>query len=111
MGQRKTPQSLAGVVYSSGRARLLDLGFLEFDVLANDRIVLLECQLFSLGTGVLLGHVEKAGVGRRDELDLDGGGLGHFGSPSQTERRRIGSAGIWAQPTDLRPVVKRNATS
>src|SRR5690606_15454988 len=50
-------------------------------------------------------------VGRRDELDLDGGGLGHFGSPSQTERRRIGSARIWAQPTDLRPVVKRNATA
>src|SRR5271168_5137515 len=62
-------------------ASSLDLGFLEFDVLARDRIVFLEHELLRLGAGVLLGHVEIAGVGRRKQLDLERGGLGH-GLPS-----------------------------
>src|ERR1700690_945417 len=62
-------------------ASSLDLGFLEFDVLAGDRIVFLEHELLRLGAGVLLGHVEIAGVGGRKQLDLERGGLGH-GVPS-----------------------------
>src|SRR5690606_24928872 len=42
-----------------------------------------------------------------DELDLDGGGLGHFVVLHKAKGAASGSAGIWAQPTDLRPVVKR----
>src|SRR5690242_10717727 len=65
---------------SRGEAILLDLAFLELDMLAHDRIVLLQHQLFRLGARVLLGHVEEAGVGRRVEADLDGGRLGHWRS-------------------------------
>jgi hypothetical protein len=70
--QNKKPRSRAGLCVSGGRrAILLDLGFLELDVLAHDRIVLLEAQLLGLGARILLRHVVEAGVGRRDELDLD----------------------------------------
>src|SRR5581483_10592195 len=57
--------------------RLLDLSFAELDVLAGDRIVLLQHELVGLGPGVLLGHVEVAGVRRGVQADLDGGGLRH----------------------------------
>ncbi len=56
---------------------LLDLGFLELDVLASDRIVLPKAQLLGLIARVLLGHIEKARVRAADELDLDGCRLGH----------------------------------
>src|SRR5579885_667288 len=64
----------------SERADSLDLGFLELDMLARDRVVFLERELLRLGAGVLLGHVIKAGVGARQQLDLDRGGLGHGAS-------------------------------
>jgi hypothetical protein len=57
---------------------LLDLRFLELDVLAGDGIVFLESKLFGFGASVLLGDVEIAGVGGRQELDLERGGLGHI---------------------------------
>ena len=60
----------------------LDLGFLELDVLAGDRVVLLEAQLLGLGARVLLRHVEEAGIGAADELDLDGCRLGHLTVPN-----------------------------
>src|SRR5690606_1238301 len=53
-----------------GGARLLDLGFLEFDVLTHDGIVLLEAQLLRTGPRVLLGDVEVAGASRREQLDF-----------------------------------------
>src|SRR3546814_2924250 len=69
-----------------GRARgLFDLGFLELDMLAHDRVIFAERQLLGLGARVLLGHIEEAGVSRADELDLDGGRLGHCPRPSNTE--------------------------
>src|ERR1700689_2568769 len=87
----KAPSFRAGPGASS-----LDLGFLEFHVLARDRIVFLEHELLRLGAGVLLGHVEIAGVGRRKQLDLERGGLGH-GLPSDwaapRRRRKTNSAG------------------
>src|SRR6202046_943389 len=62
------------------KVRLLDLRFLELDVLARDRIIFLERKLVGLGAGVLLGDVEIAGVGGREQLDLERGGLGHGGA-------------------------------
>jgi hypothetical protein len=56
---------------------LLDLGFLELDVLARDRIVFLLDQLVGHGARVLLGDVIEAGVRGGDELDLDGDRFGH----------------------------------
>src|SRR6185503_13704910 len=55
----------------------LDLGFLELDVLARDRVVFAEGHLLGDVPGILLGYVEEAGVGGADELDLDRGRLGH----------------------------------
>ena len=57
--------------YSEWKQTLLDLGFLEFDVLAYDRVVLRERQLVGLGAAVLGGDVESTRVGRRQQLDLD----------------------------------------
>src|SRR5262249_26488046 len=58
-------------------AALLDLGFLEDDVLARDRVVLLELELFRRGARVLARDVVVAGVGRTHELDHDRRLLGH----------------------------------
>ena len=69
-------------------AELFDLGFLEFDVLADDRIVFLERQLFRLGAGVFLGHIEIARVRRRQKLDLDHCGLRHFVVPLMRRQAR-----------------------
>src|SRR3546814_15822578 len=52
---------------------------------AHDRVIFEERQLLGLGARVLLGHIEEAGVSRADELDLDGGRLGHCPRPSNTE--------------------------
>src|SRR5215470_9321521 len=60
---------------------LLDLGFPEFNVLLGDRIVFLLYHFLGLGAGILLRDVEIAGIGARQELDLDHGRLGHRGSP------------------------------
>jgi hypothetical protein len=58
-------------------ATLLDLRFLELDVLARDRVVLLLDQLVGHGARVLLGDVIEAGIRRGNELDLDGDRFGH----------------------------------
>lgn len=56
---------------------LLDLGFLELDVLAHNRIILLERELLGLGAAVLARHIKEAGVGGGEQLDLDIRGFGH----------------------------------
>src|SRR4051812_11998153 len=56
---------------------LLDLGFLELDVLARDGVVLLLDQLVGHGARVLLGDVIEAVIRGGDELDLDGDRFGH----------------------------------
>ena len=56
---------------------LLDLRFLELDVLARDRVILLLDQLVGHGARVLLGGVVEAGIRRGNELDLDGDRFGH----------------------------------
>src|SRR5260221_3979903 len=72
-----------GRISQSARSEraLFDLGFLEDDVLAHDRIVLLELELLGLGARVLLGDVEEAGVGAGNHLDQDRGRLGHVFVP------------------------------
>ena len=42
--------------------KLLDLGFLEFHMLARDGIVFLERKLLGLGARILLGYIEITGV-------------------------------------------------
>src|SRR4029077_1714523 len=65
------------VQIDSAQLRLLDLRFLELDVLARDRVVLFLDQLVGHGARILLGDVIEAGVRRRNELDLDGDRFGH----------------------------------
>jgi hypothetical protein len=61
----------------SGRLKLFDLRFFEFDVLARDGIVLLENKLLCGGAWVLFGDVEKASVGRRQQFDFLGNRFRH----------------------------------
>jgi hypothetical protein len=62
---------------------LLDLGFLEFDVLPGNRIVLRLGHLVGHRTAVLRRDVEEAGVSRRQQLDLDGRSFRHGRSASK----------------------------
>ena len=59
------------------RTSLLDLGFFELDVLANDGVVFAESQLFRLIARVFLGDIEKAGVSGAEQFDLYSGWLRH----------------------------------
>src|SRR5262249_115461 len=78
------------------RLILLDLRFLEGDVLLGDGVVLAELELLGRGPRVLLGHVEIAGVGGADQSDHNGRLLGHGSS-----RRKRG-----ADHTRIGPAVK-----
>src|SRR5882724_6597619 len=98
----KTKGALADALTARrDEAALLDLRLAEFDVLLGDRIVLLHDQLLGHGARILLGHVIKAGVGTRHELDLDGGGPGHFEPLSENlagpYRPSPKSQGKWGQ--------------
>src|SRR5688572_31447543 len=70
--------------------KLLDLRFLEGDVLARHRIVLLELELLGRGARVLLGHVVVAGVSRAHQLDQDRVSLGHFSELVSANRGKKG---------------------
>jgi hypothetical protein len=65
----------------------LDLGFLEINMLSHDRVVLLHAHLFRHRAAVLLRDIKEAGVGGRQELDLDGGSFGHFCYPYEKLKR------------------------
>src|SRR5687768_15162137 len=97
--QRRTRKASGG---------LLDLRFLELDVLARDRVVLAEAHLLGLVPRVLLGHIEEARVGRADELDLDGCRLGHRAYPKCLKRRerRFEAARSLAQMAGVAEIVK-----
>jgi hypothetical protein len=56
---------------------LLDLGFLELDMLTHDGIIFAERHLFSDVARIFLGHIEKARVSSAEQLDLDRGWLRH----------------------------------
>src|SRR6478609_283821 len=63
---------------ASGRSPLFDLAFLEFNVLAGDRIVFLEDELLGLVPRILLGCIVIAGARAAHELDLLRDGLCHL---------------------------------
>src|SRR5688572_28033005 len=75
---RSRPKWKAWIPACAGKIamRSLDLGFLELDMLARDRVVLAKRHLLGLVARVLLCHIEKAGVSTADQLDLDGCRLG-----------------------------------
>ena len=54
--ERKTRSPIKSEIYSAAAMppESLDLGFLELDVLADARVVLLEAQLLGLGAGFFL---------------------------------------------------------
>jgi hypothetical protein len=62
----------------AGPAELFDLRFLEDDVLARDRIELLQFELVGLRPRVLLGDVEKPRIGAADQLDEDSAAFCHW---------------------------------
>ena len=66
------------VVFGYAHLKLLDFGFLELHVLADNRVVFFEYEFLGLGARVFLGHVEEARIRRGQKLDLDHGGFGHF---------------------------------
>jgi hypothetical protein len=65
---------------------LLDLGFLEFNVLAYNRVILRLRHLVRERTAVLGGDVEGTGVGCRQQLDLDCCSFRH-GRPAFKQKR------------------------
>jgi len=87
----------SGASASPAPFQLFDLGFLEFDVLARDRIVLLEDELLGRIARVLLRDVEEAGVGGGDQPDLDGCGLRN-GDAFLSTGVQNGSSGATAPP-------------
>jgi hypothetical protein len=62
---------------------LLDLGFLELDMLLGNRVILGLGHLVRERTAVLRGDVEETGVSRRQQLDLDGRSFRHGCSASK----------------------------
>src|ERR1700712_4709317 len=66
---------------------LLDLAFVEFDVLAQDRIVFPDLELLRHRARVLLRDVIESGAAAAVQLDLGGGGLGHNGLQVTSSRR------------------------
>src|SRR6476661_4004208 len=86
---------------SRAACELLDLRFLELDVLARDRVVLLLDQLVGHGARVLHGDVIEAGIRRGNELDLDGDRFGHV------QNLWIGEFRRWPN----RPAFARNLAS
>src|SRR5690606_27427368 len=79
-GKRKGAIPFGARPASAGKPILLDLGFLELDVLPGDRIVLRLGHLVGHRAAVLRRHIEETGVSRRQQLDLDGRSFRHGGS-------------------------------
>lgn len=57
---------------------LLDFGFLELDMLPDNRIIFTEFQLLGCFARIFLGHIKIAGVRCAEQLDQNGGRLGHL---------------------------------
>src|SRR3954469_125140 len=74
---RPSKDALTANADKTGLIGLLDFRLAEFYVLLGDRIILLHDQLVDHGARILPGHIVEAGVGARNELDLDGGRFGH----------------------------------
>jgi len=69
---------MLGALFVIGNLQiLLDLGFLEFNMLAHNWIIFGERELVRLGARILLGHIEIAGVSSGLQLDLDNIAFSH----------------------------------
>jgi hypothetical protein len=68
---------------------LFNLGFFEYDVLADDGIELLELELAGFGPRILFRDVVEAGVGAAYQLYQDGIRLGHEMGPASLGVMRI----------------------
>ena len=62
--------------------RLLDLAFLVFDMLADNRVVFTHHHLFSHRTGVFLGHIEMASISGRIQTNFHRCRFRHWSSPA-----------------------------
>src|SRR6185312_953589 len=80
--------------------RLLDLAFLEDDMLAQHRVVFLDREFLGHRAGVLLADIEKAGVAFAVETNFGGGRFGHQATP----RKQIEGAGFAAKGAPLSSV-------
>jgi hypothetical protein len=61
---------------------LFNLGFFEYNVLADDGVEFLEFELAGLGPRIFFRDVVEAGVGAADQLYQDGIRLGHEMDPA-----------------------------
>src|SRR5690606_21271225 len=91
---------------------LLDLGFLELDVLLGNRVVLGLGHLVGERTAVLLRHVEETGVSRRQQLDLDGRSFRHGILPLRKMKpwTREAHGEIWREITNRARKVNLDLT-
>src|SRR5690606_15797295 len=78
-----------GFAVSVRATHLLNLRFLELDVLAHDGVIALEHKLLRRRARVLLRHVEKAGSSAREQLDFLGDLLGHWSWDLEGVRLKI----------------------
>jgi hypothetical protein len=84
IGQKKRRRTLRSAPFETGTDQgLLDLGFLELDMLLGNRVVLGLRHLVRHRTAVLRRDVEETGVSRRQQLDLDGRSFRHGRSASE----------------------------
>src|SRR3954471_16781609 len=95
MARKRKARARRGLYPTGWRRRLLDLGFLELDVLAHLRVVLAQRELLCRLSRVLFGRVEEAGAGGAHELDQNRAGLRHGRASSKSVGdwpRNIGAA-------------------
>src|SRR3954462_1723632 len=86
----RNPRARAFLKKTVKSGKLLDLGFLELDMLLSNRVVLGLRHLVRHRTAVLRRDVEETSVGRRQKLDLDSGSLGH-GRPAFKKMKAVES--------------------
>jgi hypothetical protein len=106
--QQKAAIGMAALLHCSKGVRLFYFRFLEGHMLAHDRVVFTEFQLFGLGPRIFLCHIIESGPGGTDEADQYGVRLGHGGKSQSIKsslaqgqfhmRRKIQSAVIKSSP-------------
>ncbi|APH56615.1 Hypothetical protein GbCGDNIH6_5110 [Granulibacter bethesdensis] len=63
-------------------------------MLPHDRVVFAEFKLAGLGAGILLGHIEEAGIGSGNQFDLNSVAFGHDSLPLEApEDAHTGASG------------------
>src|SRR5271155_628428 len=72
------PASRSSHEAGSRRRGLLYLCFLEYDVLAGDRVEFFQFELVGFAARILLRNIEETSIGAADKLDEDSTRLGHM---------------------------------